>query len=469
MHGRRGTFAIASLLSVALALAGCTSDSSDDTGGDATSVAPVVTSGAAAATTSTTGEGESTVASSAATTSTATPVELGPSDVGVTAETVKVGFLMIDLTQTKALLGDLGADLDVQEAMYRAFVDAANADGGINGRRIEPVFTSFDPVAGDATTACNLFTEDEQVFAVVSNGIYGPPVLCITQQHGTPLVNVGGFIDEYYEQSNGLLYTLLASKNRAARNTIAALEQEGFLQDRTIGVLTSQAGDDNVAVNQSLVPTLEQLDHPVARVADLAADTGAAAAQIAVEVTQMREAGVDLVFLSTNAFFASVFVQTADEQGYHPEYALSDADDNIADYVIGRMPATFEARGFTVKRIGEFRGDAPEPEVDAACREVAEEATGTTLDRGSSEYEFAMNACNQLDVFVAGATAAGAELTRTSWADAMQALGEFPLAYANGGSFTPTKSEAADWIRPVTADTACGCWLPAGDFQPMRY
>ena len=393
----------------------------------------------------------------------------GASDIGVTADAIKVGFVLTDLTKAKQLLGDIGADQNDQRASYQAFVDEANKAGGVNGRKLEPVFTSFDPVTGDAATACNKLTEDDKVFAVVANGIFGPPVLCITQQHTTPLLSVGGFINEYYEKSAGLLYSVQPSKPRSARNSIAALEQQGVLRGKTVGVFTSQAGDDDVAVKTALVPALAKLDHQVAHVADLAVDSGTALGQIPVEVTQMRDAHVDLVFLSTNAFFSGVFVQKADEQGYRPLYALSDADDNIADFFVSRMPASFEATGFTAKHTGEQRTGTAEAATDAGCRKIVEASAGTKVERGTTAYEMAMGACNEVRLLVRGAKAAGVALTRASWAKSMQHLGSFPQAYANGGSFSATKFDAADFIRPVKADMTCKCWKPEGEFQKMRY
>jgi ABC-type branched-subunit amino acid transport system substrate-binding protein len=414
--------------------------------------------------------GSSAGTPSASSTPSATQAPLTASDVGVTADSIRVGFIVTDLAQTKKLLGDIGADKADQQASYQAFVDEVNAGGGINGRKIVPVFTSFDPVKdNDASTACTKLTEDEKVFAIISNGMYGAAVLCVTQQHSTPLINVGGFIDEYYTKSNGLLYTMQPTKPRSARNTVAALEAQGALQGKTIGVLTSQAGDDDVAVKTALVPAVKQLGHPVGLVADLAVDSGAALGQLPVQVTQMRNAGVNVVFLSTNAYFSSLFVQKADEQGYRPLYAVSDADDNIADYFVGRMPASFQADGFTAKRTGEQRTADAEAPTDANCRAVVEKSTGKKLARGTTTYDMAMGACNEVRLFVRAAKAAGTNLTQAGLGKSMQGLGSFQQAYANGGSFSATKSDAADYIRPVKADMTCKCWMPQGAFEKMKY
>ncbi len=74
----------------------------------------------------------------ASSTPTETPTARTASDVGVTAATIKIGFLLTDLTQSKKLLGDIGADKADQQASYQAFVDEVNAGGGINGRKVVP-------------------------------------------------------------------------------------------------------------------------------------------------------------------------------------------------------------------------------------------------------------------------------------------------------------------------------------------
>src|SRR6185437_12405527 len=110
------------------------------------------------------------------------------------------------------------------------------------------------------------------------------------------------------------------------------------------------------------------------------------------------------------------FVQQANQQGYRPLYAVSDADDNILDYFVGRMPAAFQADAYTATRVGEQRAGDPEPAMDADCRQVVEKATGKTLARGSTGYQTAMGACNEIRLFARAVKANGADLTRTRWA-----------------------------------------------------
>jgi ABC-type branched-subunit amino acid transport system substrate-binding protein len=403
-----------------------------------------------------------------ATAATGAPIRRTASDVGVSADNVKVGVILLDLAGASKLIGGLaGASADDQQAALQAFFDDANAAGGINGRKIVPVYTKYDPVSGDANVNCNQLTEDDKVFTVFSEGVFGAPVLCVTQQHATPLLNIGGYINEYYARSRGLLFTFRPSKPRSARGGAFALDALGVLKDKTVGVFTSRAGDDDVAVDTGLVPALNQLGHKVAHISRLSADS-TNSSQIPVEVNQMRASGADLVFLETNVVYDTQFVQQADSQGYRPLYALSDSDDNISDFFASNMPASFRAVGISANRTGEQRVNLPESPTDAHCRGVVEKATHTSLARGSASYETAMGACNLVREFVRGARAVGVNLTRGGFSASMQAIGSFPQAYAAGGSFRSGKFDAADLVRPLQADMGCKCWMPSGGFQPIH-
>ena len=118
------------------------------------------------------------------------------SDVGITADTITVGIPIPDV----AAFGDVeggasfGGAFGDPETQWRAFVDDLNAHGGVQGRRIEPVFRLYDAIDRDGMrAACIYLTEEVQVFAVLG-GFYGDPILCVTEQHQTPLLGqaVGG-------------------------------------------------------------------------------------------------------------------------------------------------------------------------------------------------------------------------------------------------------------------------------------
>ena len=116
--------------------AGCSSDDAD---------------GQSSAVTASTDESSSTtmVAAEASTTSAATDgaaaatEDLFESAPGVTADTIKLGVVYADL----AAIADLiKLDHGDYESAYQAMIDEVNANGGVLGRRIEPVFAGVNPI-----------------------------------------------------------------------------------------------------------------------------------------------------------------------------------------------------------------------------------------------------------------------------------------------------------------------------------
>ena len=124
-------------------------------------------------------------ASSAGGAVSSTTVPTGPAP-GVTDDAVKVGLLFVDTSA----LATAGVDLDLGdvEGAYHALVDDINADGGINGRMLDPVYTPVDPIGTEgADRACVEVSEDQQVF--VAAGLFlADAVLCLVDTHQTAVI-----------------------------------------------------------------------------------------------------------------------------------------------------------------------------------------------------------------------------------------------------------------------------------------
>src|SRR5690349_13114870 len=68
---------------------------------------------------------------------------------GVTADSIKLGVVMVDFNCLAGVLEEARPD---QEQAYRIFVDDINNKGGINGRKIEPVIKTYCPLNLDTET-----------------------------------------------------------------------------------------------------------------------------------------------------------------------------------------------------------------------------------------------------------------------------------------------------------------------------
>jgi hypothetical protein len=405
---------------------------------------------------------------------------LGASDRGVTHTSIKVGFLLVDIGGVGRIgFSFPGVDPAQQQQAAQAYVDDINARGGILGRTIEPVFRSFDVLNEDDQRAkCVELTRDERVFAVIAwAGFMDTPMLCVTVQHATPLIAVGETTpNEYIDKSQGRLVIFTQAGNRLMANLAHGLHTAGLLQGKKIGVVDDVGRGAHHATDDGLLPTLERLGYRVTHVSRLAGDMSTAASQTPVEVQQMRSKGVDLVVLSTQGVAATQFVQNADAQGWRPQWVTSDWEANTGDSTAQNMPAGYDgAIAVTQSRLGEWRDGIPEPEPDAACREIYERATNQQLPRSadgrtsSVPYSVTVRGCNLVRLFELSARLAGPELTRESFSAAVQRLGDFPAAYRLGASFGPGKFDAPDVQRLVRYHYDCKCWRVASNPHRSAY
>lgn len=385
---------------------------------------------------------------------------LTASDVGVTANTIKIGVLIPNTDEIEGADEYLG---DVRE-QWQVSVDSVNAAGGILGRKIEAVYEGFDALSDDAKRAsCIRLTEEEKVFAVVNGGgFFGEPIRCVTEQHDTPMIGQPPGDDSYYL---GNLFTITPSKDRVLKNYVTRLHREGRLRGKTIGTLEIE-GRDKIPIDRSMIPVLESLGYKVAHRAVFNEDLGTAQSQMPVEIQQMRSKGVDFVLPGLNLGHMTTFVQTADGQGYRPTYFMSDYVCGTCDVFLILMPeGSFEGvLGYTSLRSGEWRVDLPEVAHDRRCREQYEASTGKTVSREGGEYSGVVQSCGIVDIFAAAARASGPNLTQDGLTAALQGRGEFAVPFSGIGSFRPGKFDAPDASRTVVASTGCRCWTPVDDF-----
>jgi len=409
---------------------------------------------------------------------------LTATDRGVTADTITVAFLIVELGGVSQFGFSVpGFDPETQQGFVRAFVDNINAGGGVLGRKIEPKFFLYDPTnPSSGQAACRAATQDNKIFAAVDVGsaLDFPGQLCFTVQNATPLIEFGGFgtTREMYDKSAGRLVTTLPSGVRSLANTAHELIEQRLLDGKRIGIVDRDFPGTVKTVTDGMVATLERLGHKVTYRADLSSDNGVAASQIPVTVQQMRSHGVDAVMLLMDFITATELVHTAERSGYTPTYFVSDFGAMTNDIVLSAMTSSFRAVGVTTMRTGEWRVDTPEPAVDAACREIYARAVGRAVERDETDYAGSLQACGMIDLFVRAAVGAGPTLTRAGWVDNVPRIGALPYPSFGGMSFRPGKLDGADHIRLLEYEASCParggdgsapCWMPRGSFRPPHY
>lgn len=393
---------------------------------------------------------------------------LTATDRGVTAKTVKVGFTILDTGGLGRTGVAIGLSVDQQRDAWLAYAKEINERGGLNGRAIEPVTVTYDPVNENSQRqACLQLTQDEKVFAVVGGFNFPVAVSCVTRENQTPLFSgYPSTQDEIFAQSGGRFVTMYPRASRMMANWVAALDGAGKLKGRTIGILNQQQNDPGAKTSAALEKAIEARGYSVERRADLSADSGTSASQVPVTVNQFQTDGIDTVFVLAAVTTATQFVQQADSQGYRPLYHLGDWANNNSDFTIQNMPRSFQAISVT-QIMGHGNKVLPFPENAQAvrCREVHDTYSGRTLQaRGTAEYGATMQNCDSILAFEKAARTAGANLTRARIGAAVASLGSFPVANWGAGRFGSGKSDFSDQVRFQVFDASCTCWKPNGSF-----
>ena len=299
---------------------------------------------------------------------------LTASDHGVTATTITIAFLLADLGSLSQLgFGVPGFNVKDQEAYIRVFVDNINAQGGVYGRQIDPVFVTYDPT-NQQTSAGRVPHRDAGPRDLRGDRQRRraqrarPAVLHRAEPHAAHRPRFVRHAAALYEQSGGYLFTINASGLRSLANMAYLLDARGLLKGKRIGIIDRDFPGTVQTVTDGLVTTLEQYGYEVTYRVDLSMDDGTAASQVPVAVQQMQTHGVDAIMLLTDFIIGTEFVQSADRRAYRPLYFASDFGPMTSDTAVMSMPASFQAVGVTTARTGEWRVGAPEPAVDAACR-----------------------------------------------------------------------------------------------------
>ena len=214
------------------------------------------------------------------------------SDVGITRDAIKLGILIPQDSGSDSG-GSFSDVVGHPKEQWGAYLSELNSQGGILGRRVEPVYREYDGLDLDAQrAACVYLTEQAKVFAIVnSGGFYGDPILCVTQQHKTPFIGQAGESLDFYQKSGGRYFSTTPNKDRVLRNLVAAAAADGALQ--------GQDRRHPVARGHRRHPG-RPLAHAGARSGSasrvkyegrISSDESAAQSQIPLEVQQMRVRG----------------------------------------------------------------------------------------------------------------------------------------------------------------------------------
>ena len=172
---------------------------------------------------------------------------------GVTPTSIKLGITYLD---TSAIKNIVNIDPGNFQVAYTALIDQINAKGGVNGRKIVPVFEPIDPIGtAPAATACTTLTEDDKVFAVI--GFFqAADTACYLQTHDTPLIGATPSTASA-SQSKAPWFNDVISDNDLVPKEMAAFNQEGVFVKKKVAVVGDTSDQAEVALVLSVLKKLK--------------------------------------------------------------------------------------------------------------------------------------------------------------------------------------------------------------------
>ena len=429
MRVRRGW--IGALLALVLVAAAC-SESGDDGDGAAT----------------TTGGGGDDAPAAQGTAST----------VGITDDTIQMAAIIPD---TAPLVeAGLAPDFGDFTQNIGVFVDEFNEAGGVAGRQIEMGYHLF--AAGSTATeqqaACLGATQDDNAFVVMSTGgTEDETVLCVTDDNERlMLAMAGSFVESVYERSEGRFFTNGIEINRLMRNMVDMLDEEGELEDRTLGIVRADFPSDEEAAG-ALNAALEDQDFEIAEEVVLPCE-GNQCEQIDVGVQRLMSAGVDGVFSLLGVLPYPAFVGAAEAQGYDPQWFSSDFENQVlettANFFEGNEQPYDGALGVTTS-LDDVEVDEPRQ----SCNDRFTAATGIEYDFDTDAWRAVGNACEMLTRIVnviEQIDEDGEPLNQATFIEYME-----QIEVVNGdrrGQFRPDKHDAYDVLDLKRFSADCICW-----------
>ncbi|NUS56540.1 MAG: ABC transporter substrate-binding protein, partial [Streptomycetaceae bacterium] len=169
---------------------------------------------------------------------------------GVTADSIKLGIAYPDYAEVKSFVNIDQGDF---EAGYKALIDKINADGGIQGRKIVPVFGKTSLVSpASATETCVKLTQDAKVFAVINNLPGNAQVPCFLQTYRTAVI--GSPLDTEMNAAAQAPWFSFET-GRIPRKSVEAMAARGDLAGRKVAVVT--VSNDQAQTDSQVLPALQ--------------------------------------------------------------------------------------------------------------------------------------------------------------------------------------------------------------------
>jgi hypothetical protein len=291
-------------------------------------------------------------------------------------------------------------------------------------------------------------------------GVTGDPILCVTRDHATPYLSIGGADPSYYSLSGGRLITAEPSSARTLDLLFAHAASLKLLAGHRVGILhdSGPGGVDTTLLRRALRAAggTVAVDGPLS-----GDDPLVVTGQVSAAERRMQQAGVDTVVLLTNAIYGTVFATQADQDRYSPSYLMSDLGFATAgDSFLANMPPSFfrHAVAVTTTEVGRGKASLKESTLDAGCRHDFERMAGRLAPRDGGDAVAALASCALVQLLTMGLNGSAPNPTRAAFAAALGRVGDFALPGFGRARLDGDRRDAADDVSVAAARGDCQCF-----------
>lgn len=251
-----------------------------------------------------------------------------------------------DGAEANAAIGAAGVTQGDPRRQYETMIDWVNAQGGVAGRELVPVWHRYRVASGESFSAqdqaaCTTYTQDNEVFVSLASGAGGDDnFLACMENAGVPILATSRIDDDdtfrRFPRYNALLGL---SNDMIARVWPGGLDEGGYfeetsaLEDVKIGLVTYDMPAFRNPVERNLRPAMRAVgqefeDEVYIRPPDNINDVGQMAAEMGSAILRFRQQGIEhvMIFDASNALITLLFMQAAENQGYRPRYGLNSSN-----------------------------------------------------------------------------------------------------------------------------------------------
>lgn len=383
---------------------------------------------------------------------------------------IKIGFhYSQNLDTAYKALGASGSFVNMVAAI-ESMVKYVNANGGLGGKKVVPVYHGTDPLNGtfpaQAEAACAHFAQDEKVFATVQGAVL-PDInsAACHAKHRSPLVWSYQYLldrrsllayEDYLYQPHGI------GVDRY-RFYIDALWQAGFLTKASkVGLLRYDDPIHKLFLDTVVKPGLAKygltvLDKAVRR-PQAASEAGEAGAQVASAGFDFKSKDIDRVlFVPSGGAIPFITGPTAQNQDYYPRYAFTSFDipNFITDNLSDRQLKDAVTLGWMPTNDTYLREVPKDPDLDRCLKAAGVQST--TVVRFCDGLFFLKEALDKTPKF----SPAGLE-------QAAHALGAgFRTPWSLATKVGPGRHDGATAYRLMRFHASCSCFRYEGTNKPV--